>query len=197
MCVVADDPLLRSGTVTQLGSLGLLVVCEEEITDGTVALLVSDTFDDDLEARLGAIRARAPVASVLVQVALDGSPLCPRAPRRRARDRVAPRRVAPHAAHRALLGRPRRRKPPARPDRPAARPPAARTARAIGAGSGSTRRELDVLRLVADGCDTHEIAVRLAYSERAIKATLHDVTTRLGLRNRSHAVAFLIRRGVL
>jgi DNA-binding NarL/FixJ family response regulator len=58
-------------------------------------------------------------------------------------------------------------------------------------------RELDVLRLVADGYDTHEIALRLAYSERTIKAILHDVTTRLHLRNRAHAVAFLIRRGLL
>jgi DNA-binding NarL/FixJ family response regulator len=58
-------------------------------------------------------------------------------------------------------------------------------------------REIDVLRLVADGYDTGEIATKLAYSERTVKNVLHDVTTRLQLRNRSHAVAFALREGLI
>jgi DNA-binding NarL/FixJ family response regulator len=58
-------------------------------------------------------------------------------------------------------------------------------------------REIDVLRLVADGYDTGEIAAKLAYSERTVKNVLHDVTTRLQLRNRSHAVAFALREGLI
>jgi len=54
-----------------------------------------------------------------------------------------------------------------------------------------------VLRLIADGCDTSEIANRLAYSERTVKNVLHDVTTRLQLRNRSHAVAYALRQGLI
>ena len=63
--------------------------------------------------------------------------------------------------------------------------------------SGFTKRELDVLRLVAEGLDTHEIAVRLCYSDRTIKSIIHDVTRRLDLRNRSHAVAVAMREGLL
>ena len=63
--------------------------------------------------------------------------------------------------------------------------------------TGLTPRETQVLRLVADGHDTSEIALQLCYSERTVKNVLHDVTSRLQLRNRSHAVAFLIRRGLL
>jgi DNA-binding NarL/FixJ family response regulator len=63
--------------------------------------------------------------------------------------------------------------------------------------NGLATREVEVLRLVADGCDTGEIAGRLAYSERTVKNVLHDVTTRLQLRNRSHAVAFAMRHGLI
>jgi DNA-binding NarL/FixJ family response regulator len=63
--------------------------------------------------------------------------------------------------------------------------------------SGLSDREVDVLRLVADGLDTGEIARRLAFSERTIKSVLHDVTTRLQLRNRAHAVAFAVREGFI
>jgi DNA-binding NarL/FixJ family response regulator len=62
---------------------------------------------------------------------------------------------------------------------------------------GLTPRELTVLRLVADGYSTSEIAGRLAYSERTIKNALHDLTSRLQLRNRSHAVAFALREGLI
>ena len=45
---------------------------------------------------------------------------------------------------------------------------------------------------------THaEIATRLSYSQRTIKTVLHDVTTRLQLRNRSHAVAYALREGLI
>jgi DNA-binding NarL/FixJ family response regulator len=63
--------------------------------------------------------------------------------------------------------------------------------------SGLTEREVDVLRLVADGCDTAEIANNLAYSERTVKNVIHDVTSRLRLKNRSHAVAYALRQGLI
>ena len=53
------------------------------------------------------------------------------------------------------------------------------------------------LRLLAEGYDTAAIADTLAYSERTIKNVIHDVTSRLHLRNRSHAVAFAMRTGVI
>ncbi|MFE6894421.1 LuxR C-terminal-related transcriptional regulator [Streptomyces sp. NPDC057694] len=60
-----------------------------------------------------------------------------------------------------------------------------------------TSREVDVLRLLADGLSTAEVASRLNYSERTIKNILHDVVARLKLRNRTQAVAYAIRTGVL
>ncbi len=63
--------------------------------------------------------------------------------------------------------------------------------------SGLSEREVDVLKLVADGFDTSEIAIKLSYSERTVKNVIHDVTTRLQLRNRSHAVAYAVRQGLI
>lgn len=63
--------------------------------------------------------------------------------------------------------------------------------------SGLTDRETAVLRLVADGHDTNEIAQQLCYSQRTVKNVLHDVTSRLQLRNRSHAVAYAVRAGLI
>lgn len=63
--------------------------------------------------------------------------------------------------------------------------------------SGLTPRETEVLRLVADGLDTSEIASRMCYSERTVKNVMHDLTTRLQLRNRTHAVAYAVREGLI
>lgn len=62
---------------------------------------------------------------------------------------------------------------------------------------GLTDREVRVLKLVADGWDTAEIADNLSYSERTVKNIIHDVTSRLQLRNRSHAVAYALRQGLI
>jgi len=63
--------------------------------------------------------------------------------------------------------------------------------------AGLTPRETQVLRLVADGHDTSEIALAMCYSERTVKNVLHDLTTRLQLRNRTHAVAYAVREGLI
>ncbi|MFD9390956.1 response regulator transcription factor [Streptomyces sp. NPDC060000] len=59
------------------------------------------------------------------------------------------------------------------------------------------QREIDVLRLLAEGLDTVEIASKLSYSERLIKSVIQAVVKRLELRNRTHAVAYAIRMGIL
>lgn len=63
--------------------------------------------------------------------------------------------------------------------------------------SGLAPREVDVLRLVAEGLDTGEIAGKLSYSERTVKNVIHGLTTRLHLRNRAHAVAHALREGYI
>jgi DNA-binding NarL/FixJ family response regulator len=58
-------------------------------------------------------------------------------------------------------------------------------------------RDVKVLRLLAEGQSTAEIAVDLAYSESTIKNVIHDMVGQLGARNRAHAVALAIRGGVI
>jgi DNA-binding NarL/FixJ family response regulator len=63
--------------------------------------------------------------------------------------------------------------------------------------SGLSNRETTVLRLLAEGYDTAEIAADMAYSERTVKNILHKLTSRLGLRNRTHAVSYALRHGLI
>lgn len=63
--------------------------------------------------------------------------------------------------------------------------------------TGLSDREVEVLRLVANGMSTGEIARQLSYSERTIKNVIQDVVSRFQLRNRSHAVAFALREGLI
>lgn len=63
--------------------------------------------------------------------------------------------------------------------------------------NGLSERETQVLRLVSEGLETAEIAQRLNYSQRTIKGVLHDVTIRLHLKNRAHAVAYAVRQGLI
>ncbi|MGD0561077.1 MAG: response regulator transcription factor [Streptosporangiaceae bacterium] len=63
--------------------------------------------------------------------------------------------------------------------------------------NGLSAREIEVLRLAADGLDTEEIAHQLAYSPRTVTNVFHDITCRFHLRNRTHAVAYAIREGLI
>ncbi|MFX4293415.1 helix-turn-helix transcriptional regulator [Streptomyces bohaiensis] len=63
--------------------------------------------------------------------------------------------------------------------------------------AGLSEREQAVLRMVADGRETSEIARELCYSVRTVTTVLHDVTQRFRLRNRAHAVAYALRAGLL
>ena len=54
-----------------------------------------------------------------------------------------------------------------------------------------------MLRLVSEGFDTAEIAAKTSFSERTVKNVLHEVTTRLQLRNRAHAVGYAMRHGLI
>jgi DNA-binding NarL/FixJ family response regulator len=63
--------------------------------------------------------------------------------------------------------------------------------------AGVTSREVDVLRLMAEGWDTLDVADKLCYSERAVKNIIYSLNERLQLRNRSHAVAYAVRSGLI
>ncbi|WP_439657116.1 DUF6292 family protein [Lentzea sp. HUAS TT2] len=61
--------------------------------------------------------------------------------------------------------------------------------------AGLTRREVDVLRLMADGLGVAEIATVLCYSERTVKYVIQGVMSRLSLRNRLQAVVYAMQGG--
>ncbi|MFE2094394.1 response regulator transcription factor [Streptomyces sp. NPDC059460] len=65
------------------------------------------------------------------------------------------------------------------------------------APSAFSSREIDVPRLLAGGWDMVEVACRLYYSGRTVKSVITSMMNRLGLRNRSHAVAYVLRRKLL
>jgi DNA-binding NarL/FixJ family response regulator len=60
-----------------------------------------------------------------------------------------------------------------------------------------TGRELEVLRLVADGATNRAAAGRLRISEASVKTHLRDAYAKLGVRDRAAAVAEACRRGLL
>jgi pimeloyl-ACP methyl ester carboxylesterase/DNA-binding CsgD family transcriptional regulator len=56
-----------------------------------------------------------------------------------------------------------------------------------------SHRQNDVLRLIADGKTTREIAGVLVLSERTVERHIADIYTKIGARNRSEATAFYLR----
>ena len=64
-------------------------------------------------------------------------------------------------------------------------------------GTALTPRELDVLRLVAQGFGNKEIAAELDLSTHTVKYHLGSVLAKLGARSRTEAVTRGIRTGLL
>lgn len=200
--VCALDPITKAGMVDLLETRASVVVTEGRTRAETdVVVAAFDRLSADAVAALRAVAAELGKPIVLVtdrieEGGLTAAVVCkvvailPRSAMTDSRvaDSVraaASRAVAPP---RDLLGRladqaERLHREPLAPDGPA--------------GAALSSREIDVLRLMADGFDTQEIATELAYSERTVKNVIYAVTDRLRLRNRSHAVAYAIREGVI
>ena len=59
-----------------------------------------------------------------------------------------------------------------------------------------TRRELEVLQLVADGISNKEIATSLFITEGTVKNHIHNALEKLQLENRTQAAAYIVRQGL-
>jgi len=73
--------------------------------------------------------------------------------------------------------------------------PRARARRDLGARPQLTRRERDVLRLIADGLSNKEIADRLNVATHTVKSHVHSVLEKLGLRTRLEVAAYVHSEG--
>jgi DNA-binding NarL/FixJ family response regulator len=200
--VYARDPISHAGLSGQLRARPeIRLVGDAEIDAAAVALLLADEVDEELVRAIKAVQRNGCPRVVLVVTRLDDAALL----------------ASVEAGASGML-----RRSEAHPE---ALVTAIRTA-ANGDGTcppdllgrllhqvgrlqrqvlsprgltftGLTEREIDVLKLLADGMDTSEVATQLCYSERTVKNVVQDITRRHNLRNRTHAVAYALRQGLI
>lgn len=200
--VRATDPILQNGVCMTLRTRPEVWLTDENADVAeTVALVAADRFDNRTTALLRAVQARgftkivliaAEVAEAEVLHAVEAG-VCAVARRADATPDVLVRLVKAAAAGEGalppdLLGR--LLSQVSRLQRHVLEPRGLQLA-------GITNRESEVLRLVASGLSTQEIAEKLCYSQRTVKSILHDVTNRFQLKNRAHAVAYALREGLI
>ena len=203
--VYAKDPISRAGVASQLaGAAGVDVVGPGRDCRPDVAVVVADSVDHEVLRVVRTIRRTGATQVVVVARALDPASVLAgmdagaaaflparRADRERLVDLV-------QSAHRGTAVA---QCPDATPD---TTPDGVADGRRdhpswprATAAVELTGRELNVLRLLAEGYDTAEIAGRLAYSEPTIKNVIQRLFERLQVRNRPHAVAVALRAGII
>ncbi|PSL55893.1 DNA-binding NarL/FixJ family response regulator [Saccharothrix carnea] len=202
VAVYAEDPVLRAGITHQLRPRPEVeVVRPDEEHRAAVSLVVVDRVDDETARLLRRLRRSSATRTGLVvgrfdQDALQTTIDCGvTAVLRRAdadQDRLVGTVSALHKGEAVLPGDllgtlldhvSRLQRSVLDPNGPSL--------------STLTSREADMLRLVSEGFDTAEIASKTSFSERTVKNVLHEVTTRLQLRNRAHAVGYAMRHGLI
>jgi DNA-binding NarL/FixJ family response regulator len=199
--VYANDPILQAGVGSQLRGSPEVALDQSELDEADVVVVVTDLVDETVLRILRAIQRGSAPRTVLIAAALDESTVVAAAEAGVSgllrRSEVTAERllevIGKVAAGEAavpsdLLAR--LLDQVGRLQRQVLSPRGLRF-------SGLNEREIEVLRLLADGMDTGEIARKLSYSERTIKAVLHDVTARFQLRSRAHAVAYAVREGLI
>jgi DNA-binding NarL/FixJ family response regulator len=60
-----------------------------------------------------------------------------------------------------------------------------------------TAREIEILRLIADGNANKEIGARLAIAEETVKSHITNILSKLEAKDRTHAVTIALKRGII
>jgi DNA-binding NarL/FixJ family response regulator len=199
--ISACDPISRDGIASQLRGHGVELVDERALHREVVALVVVEEIDEEAARlirslklrgleRLVVIASRVEDGGLLAAVEAGASGLLKRSQStgpsllQTVRTAAAGDGVLPPDLLGRLLGQ------VGRLQRQVLNPRGLTFA-------GLTDREVKVLKLLADGHDTTEVGRNLYLSERTVKNIIHDVTSRLNLRNRTHAVAYALRQGLI
>lgn len=200
--IYARDPISEAGVSSQLRPRPeVRVLAPDDIADARVAVVVVDSIDEDAVRLLRSIQRQGTAHAVVVASVLDDSALIAAVEAgviglvRRAE--ATPERLSQMVV-RAVGGQ--GSVPPDLLGRLMSQVGSLQRQVLVPRGltfNGLAAREVEVLRLVADGYDTADISMKLGYSERTVKTVLHDVSTRLQLRNRCHAVAYALREGLI
>lgn len=201
VCVYAPDPILEAGMVASLRSRPQLVPCDQPERSETVAVVVAGSIDDDVVRDIRRARREGCCAVVLVVSSIQEGPLF--AAIEAGATNIVPRIEADPArleGEIAAAAEGQGSLPPELLGRLMQQVAGLHDSVLASQGlnlSGLNDREIDVLKLLADGYTTAEIAEELAYSERTVKGVLQDLRMRLNLRNRTHAVAYALRLGLI
>jgi DNA-binding NarL/FixJ family response regulator len=200
--VIASDPLSRAGAISQIRAMNDVVLAEEDqLPEGGVALVVADEVGPETVQTIRGLRRRGVERIALLVGRLDDKGLLAAVEagvggvirRSDASPHTLASAIRSVAAGDGLL-------PPDLLGRLLDQVGQLQR-QVLGPRGltffGLTERELGVLRLLADGHDTAEVGKQLFYSERTVKNIVHDLTSRLELRNRTHAVAYAIRQGLI
>src|SRR2546421_3768844 len=199
--ISASDPISRDGIASQLRGQGVDIVDERQLDAGVVTLLVTDQVDEVAVREIRAIRRRGAERLVLVATRVDDAGLLAaveagvgaivrreQANARTLREAIATCAAGEGALPADLLGR--------LLEHVGALQRTVLSPRGLTL-AGLSEREISVLRLLAEGLDTTEVGSELFCSDRTIKYIVHDITSKLNLRNRTHAVAYAMRRGLI
>jgi DNA-binding NarL/FixJ family response regulator len=199
--IVAKDPILIAGVERQLLAMPdvtLLTRTDAAVRHADIVLVVADTVDDEILGWIRTVR-RFCLSRIVVVAAVSGQAVewatSAGANGVLHRAMADGRRLAwaIQKVHRgqavAFLGTDERR----------ATLPGDSGRLGVERSTATTMsdRDREVLRLLAEGCDTGEIARTLAYSEPTIKNVIQRLFEQLKAKNRPHAVALALRSGII
>jgi len=200
--VTSTDPILKTGVATQLRARPeIVLVTQPEPEVDAVCVVVSDVVDDAALQLVRELRVQGQRQVIFVLSVVDGAALLAAIEAGAcgvvARGEATPERLVTAVTQAAAMGGVLSPKLLGRLLEQVNRLQNQVLAPKGLRFSGLSDREAAVLRMIAQGMEVREIAHDLSYSERTIKNTLHDVVSRFQLRNRTHAVAFAMREGMI